>query len=123
MLFSLYTLPNRVHKEGIKMDKEKKEFGRWWMWILGLLVVTTIVTTALNYAGIIGRTVVERKVFENSYQYNEGQRARISIFEAQLAEIERKLVNRELDETTRANLEAQSSSVRIQLGAARRSER
>lgn len=105
------------------MDEEKKEFGKWWMWVLGLMVITGIVATSLSYAGLIGRTVVERKVFENSYQYSEGQRARVKIFEAQLAEIERKLVNRELDETTRINLEAQASSVRIQLNAARGSER
>lgn len=105
------------------MDSDKKEMGKWWMWILGLMVVTGIITTMLSYAGVIGRTVVERKVFENSYQYSEGQRARVNLFEAQLVEIERKLGNPELDETTRANLEAQASSVRIQLGAAKRSER
>lgn len=102
------------------MDAEKREVGGWWMWILGLVVVTVLVFTGLSYAGIIGRTVVEREVFDESYQKVAGDEQRIATFEAQKAEIEGRLNNPELDETTRANLEAQLSAINIQLDAANR---
>lgn len=101
------------------MDQEKKEVGGWWMWILMLTVVSIIVFTGLSYFGIIGKTIVERKVFENSYQYTAGQRQMIATYEAQLAELNTKLANPELDATTRSNMEGQVSAIRIQLAAAR----
>jgi hypothetical protein len=104
------------------MDSEKKELGKWWLWGLGLLIVSGIIFTVLGYAGIIGQTVVERKVFENSYQRSEGYKAKINMLEAQLVELENQLNNPELNETTKSNLEAQAASIRIQLSAARRSQ-
>jgi len=101
------------------IDTEKKEVAGWWMWILMLVVVSSIIFTGLSYFGIIGKTVVERAVFEQSYQKKAGDKQKIAIFEAQLAEIMRKLSNSELDATTRSNLEASASSIRIQLTAAR----
>lgn len=101
------------------MDKDKKFVGGWWIWIGCLLVLTTIVGAGLKSAGLIGGTIVEREVFENSFQYSESRKTQIATFEAQLAEIERKLMNSDLDQTTRHNLEAQASSLRIQLATAR----
>ena len=46
----------------------KKFVGGWWMWIVCLLIITFLMFTVLNFAGIFGKTVVERKIFENSYQ-------------------------------------------------------
>ena len=106
----------------MSIDPEKKEFGSWWMWVLGLVVVSIIVLTALNYAGVIGKTVVEREVFRNSYQYSAGKEQQIATYEAQLAELNSKLSNSQLDATTRANIEAQVSSIRIQLSTARRTQ-
>lgn len=101
------------------MDREKKEFGGWWMWILTLSVLTIMVLTGLSYMGVLGKTVVERKVFEQSYQYSAGQQQKIATFQAQMAELERQLANPELDGQTRTNLEAQAASIRIQLNSAR----
>lgn len=102
------------------MEKEKKEFGKWWMWVLALTVVTVLIFTAMSYAGIFGKTVIERKVFENSYQYHAGQEARMNILEAQLEEINRQLTNTELDQTSRTDLESKAAAIRIQLSAARK---
>ena len=101
------------------MDKDKKEFGKWWMWILLLGIITIIVLSFLSYFGIVGRTIIERKVFENSFQYSESVKSSIATFEAQLSEIDHKLSSTTLDAETRTNLEAQASAIRIQLSVAR----
>ena len=101
------------------MREERKETRRWWFFGLVLSVITIIVLTVLGYMGKFTGTVVERKVFENSYQYKEAQKREISIFEAQLVEISAQLSNQNLDENTRSNLEAQASALRVKLAAAK----
>jgi len=101
------------------MDSDKKEFGKWWMWVLLFVVISVIVLSFLSYAGMIGRTVVERKVFEESYQRSESYKSQIATYEAQLAEISSKLSG-SLDKSTRQNLKAQASSIRVMLNSARR---
>jgi hypothetical protein len=96
------------------MDKEKKYFARWWFWVLGLIIATAIIFGILRIAGVIG----ERIIFEQSFQYKEARKTEIATFEAQLAEIERKLSS-PIDENTRANLEAQAASIRIHLKVAK----
>lgn len=100
------------------MEQEKKDFGRWWVWVLTLFVLSIIVFSGLSYMGIIGRTIVERKVFENSYQRSESVKSEIATFEATLAEIGHKLSG-DISEQTRNELEAQASSIRIMLRVAR----
>lgn len=97
------------------VDQEKREVGGWWMWILALTVVTLIAFTGLRYAGVIGQTVVEREVFEQSYQYTAAQKQRIATYKAQMAELEGKLLNPNMDEADKANINAQLSGIRIQL--------
>lgn len=99
-------------------DPEKKEFGGWWMWGLILTIISIIVLSALGYAGIFTGTVVERKVFENSFQYSEARKSEIATYEAQLAELRGKLNNPNLDAGDRSNIEAQISSINILLSAA-----
>lgn len=101
------------------MDSEKKFVGGWWMWILLLMIVSGVVLTGLNYVGLVGRTVVERKVFENSFQSSEARKAEVATYHATLSEIERKLATSKISEGTRANLEAHASGLRIQLNTAR----
>lgn len=101
------------------MGAERKEGTRWWFWALGLVVVTTIVFAVLGYVGVFTRTVVERKVFEQSYQRSEGLKQEISIYEAQIAELEGQLVNPAIDASTIANIHAQLSAIRVRLAAAR----
>ena len=104
---------------GSEFREERKEFGRWWIYVLGLVIVTSLIFAGLNYAGVFAKTVVEREVFENSYQYTAGQKAKIATYEAQLAELRGKLSNPELDSTTRTNIQAQISAINIQLNAAK----
>jgi len=99
------------------IDPDKKEFGAWWMWILGLVIVAVVAFTGLSYFGIIGKTVVERVVFENSHQYKQAGIAASAMYNAQLTEIQRKLMNQNLDPNTRANLEASASAIRVRLAA------
>ena len=101
------------------MDSEKKDFGKWWIWILLLTIVSIVAFTGLNYVGLIGGTIVERKVFENSFQYSEARKMEIATFEAQLTEIEHKLSSDSIDSETRENLEAQAAGIRIQLSVSR----
>ena len=100
------------------MEQEKKYVGGWWIWIIVLLVFTSIIFTGLRYAGMIGGTIVERKVFEQSYQRSESVKTEVATFEATLAEIEHKLSG-SIPEQTRTELEAQASSIRIMLRVAR----
>lgn len=101
------------------MTQETKEFWRWFWIAIAAIIVLSIVGFGMNSAGLFGRTVVERKVFENSYQRTESIKAQIATDEAVLAEIERKLRNPELSESTKANLEAQSSAARIRIATAK----
>jgi len=99
------------------IDQEKREFGGWWVWVLGLLIISTIVLTILGYVGVIGRTIVERKVFENSYQYSEARKTEIMTYEAQLAEIDAQLST--AGETERHGLLAQRAAIEVRLRVAR----
>lgn len=101
------------------METEKKYYAGWFFWGLLLASIAGIILTGLSYLGVFGQTVVERKVFENSFQYSESRKAEIATFEAQLAEIDGKLNNTNLDSDTRTNLEAQKSAINIQLSVAR----
>lgn len=106
------------------MDQDKRYFAGWWFWLLGLIIVGSIAMWALHAAGIIGTTVVEREVFERSFQYSEARKAEIATYEAQLAEIEEKLASTTISQETRDDLEAQRSAIRIRLRVAKqRSER
>ena len=102
-----------------KETKELRSFIKsWWFWFFGIIIVTSIIGFGLSSLGLIGRTVVERKVFENSFQYSEARKAAIATYEAQLAEVERMLAGN-LDEATRSNLEAQAAGIRINLATER----
>lgn len=105
--------------------REITKKGYWTFGKLAPLIVLVVVALAalgftLNSLGLIGRTVVEREVFEKSYQRSESLKARIATDEAALAEIKHKLSNPNLNPDTRANLEAQASAARIRLDTARR---
>lgn len=86
---------------------------------LGVVAVLAVVGFGLNSLGLLGRTVVERKVFEQSYQRSEALKSQIAVDEATLVEIKRKLTNPNLDQNTRVNLEAQASAARIRINTAR----
>ena len=105
------------------MNQELREVRKGTLFLLPVvllvIVVLSLVGWGLHAAGVFGSTVVERKVFEHSYQRSEAMKARIATDEAVLAEIETRLSNPKLDADTRANLEAQARAARVRLKAAR----
>ncbi|WP_298752071.1 hypothetical protein [uncultured Arcobacter sp.] len=93
--------------------EEKREGWAIWRYGIGILIVTIIIFSVLGYLGMFGQTIVERKIYENSYQYSEARKDAVYTYKAQIAEIERQLRNPEIDGTTRTNLESQLSGIRI----------
>lgn len=109
--------------------KEAHDFhreARWTMWRFTPLVVVVVAITVmgfgLNSVGLFGRAVVERKVFEQSYQRSESLKAQIAVDEATLAEITHLLSNPDLAANSRRNLEAQASAARIRLATTKRKQ-
>jgi hypothetical protein len=101
------------------IGQEKRGVGGWWMWILLLIAVSAIVFSFMGYAGMFTGTIVERAVFENSYQYSAARKGEIAVFTAQLAEINSTLMGANLSDAERSDLESQASALRVQLAAAR----
>ena len=95
------------------MDPEKKEFGKWWVWVVVLLAGTVVVFSGLRYVGLVGQTVVERKVFEQSYQKKSADQDAISTYQAQIAVLQGKLNNPDIDAGTKAEIRAQIDAIRI----------
>lgn len=93
------------------IDQDKKWFGGWWLWILLLIIVTSVAGFGLRYAGIFG----ERIIFENSYQKHSADDARQSGLEAELVGITARLRAGGLTQSQQADLEAQKASVTYQL--------
>lgn len=104
----------------MSMKEERREGTRWWVWALSLFILTAIVLSVLSYVGVFTSTLVEREVFEQSYQRREGLRQEIAIYEAQIVEIEAQLINPNLEQSTRTNLQAQLAVINVRLNAARR---
>lgn len=92
----------------------------YW-WIIGIIavVVTVIVLSTVSYVGVFTSTVVERKVFESSYQYSEARKTEIATYEAQLIQINSQLSNQNLSDSERSALEGQTASINVLLSVAR----
>jgi len=97
---------------------EKKSMAGWWVFFLVLFVVTGAVLGATGVVGRIVNVVVEREVFERSFQYQESKSEQIATYRAQMAELEAKLTNPELSASTKSDIKAQLSAIRIQLNSA-----
>lgn len=101
--------------------------SHWTFWRAFPLVMLAVVVLSgvgfgLRSLGLLGSTVVERKVFEQSYQKQAAMKSQIATDEAVLAEIGRKLLNPSLDANTRHSLEAQASAARIRLATTRKEQ-
>jgi len=99
--------------------QERKEFRLWGLstlWLTALFfIVLGVIVFALNSAGVIGRTIVERAVFEQSYQRSAAEEARLNTFTAELAGIEARLGAGNLTDVQRDDLSAQAAALRIQI--------
>jgi len=102
------------------MDQEKRYATKWVLWGIAMLIILSVVGFGLNAVGLFGHTVVERVVFENSFQYKEGRKAELTTYEAQLAEINSQLANPNISEDKRSTLEAQKASINVLRNAAER---
>ncbi len=95
------------------MEAEKKYFGGWFMWIVFLMIGAGIVFGGLRSVGMIGQTVVERKIFENSYQKSEADKMARVTYDSQLAILRARLGNHELYNGARIEIQAQIDSINI----------
>lgn len=95
------------------MDPEKKYFTCWWFWVLLLVIITTIILSVLSYFGMIGQTIVERKVFEQSYQKKEADKDALATYDAQISILRRRLRSQDITEDQRAEIQAQIDALNI----------
>ena len=80
------------------MEQEKKYLAGWWVWLVILILASSIIFGIASYAGMFSKTIVERKIFENSFQYSEARKTELAAFKAQLAEINSKLSSPSIDD-------------------------
>jgi len=79
--------------------------------LVGVIIFGFVTKSALK----VGDTVVDRVVFEQSYQRSEAKITQRKLYQAQILEINNKLMNPNLDKNTKYNLEAQKSGILVML--------
>lgn len=94
--------------------EEKKIITSWWFYFLGLILITIIFGSFMKYFGMIGKTVVERVVFENSYQRSETMKSREMGYLVQLSQVNSMLAT-ETDPEKINYLKAQEAMLNTQL--------
>jgi len=95
---------------------------RWIFTAMASIIAISVFFFVLASAGLIGEKVVEREVFENSFQYSEARKTAIATYEAQLAEIDSQLRSTNLSERERSNLRSQAARLRVLLQTERRKQ-
>jgi hypothetical protein len=112
------------YRENVTRGVKEARWTTFKVFPVMLLIVILLVITGftLNSLGLIGRTAVEREVFEQSYQRSAALASEIAMNEAQLVEIQAQLSKTTLDPDTRANLEAQASAIRVRISTAQRKQ-
>ena len=90
-----------------------RESFKIFAFALVFFTLTYVVLSMFGVVGKIGSTVVERKVFENSYQRSEGLKEREATYQAQLAQIN-SLINSSSNENV-DDLKAQRAMLQTQL--------
>lgn len=93
---------------------EKFEATKWVGFLLGVILIVTVLSWILWPA----QKFVERQVLTNSQQYVESRNQEQKLLQAQLSEIENRLITT-TDTNERRNLENQRSAFRAQLEATR----
>lgn len=100
------------------MREERSEFAKWWFWILMLIIAATIILFPLGVFSRIANTIVEREIFEQSFQYDQAREKEIATYRASIAEMEVQLLNPNLAASDKRNIEVQLAAVRVQLNTA-----
>ncbi len=95
---------------------DRAQATRWALWGFGLLALLIVGLSALNALGFIGQTVLEREVFEQSYQRTAGLESKMATMNAQMAEID-VLLQSDLDPSVRTDLEAQKAALNVQISS------
>lgn len=105
-------------------DSEQREFTSWWLRILALIIPTVLILGligfGMNSCGLFAGTVVERKVYENSYQNSEARRTEIMTMESQLVELDAMLADPTLPDAQRRQIQGQKRAVNVRLETARK---
>mgnify|MGYP007059433684 CR=1 FL=1 len=89
-----------------------------FLWVVGMIMLASVALFALNSLGTIGTTIVEREVFERSFQYDQARESEILTYKAQLEEIKERLNSGSLTEEQREALESQRAAIRVRLKVA-----
>ena len=89
------------------------------MWVLLLVVVSSVVLGVTGAFGRVFGVAVEREVLVHSHQYAEARNSEVATYEAQLAELRGQLNRSDLTESDRARIDGQISSINILLQSAR----
>ena len=97
---------------------EKKSITGWWLFFLALLILSMGVLGATGVLGRIVDVVVQREVFERSFQYQESKSEQIATYQAAMAELESKLADSNLSDSAKSDIRAQLAAIRIQLNSA-----
>lgn len=93
----------------------KAEAAKWGLLAVAGLVLVTVIGFGMKFVN----KRVDRAVLVTSHQYQEGMAERVAILSASLAEVDSRLSGNIASEL-RSSLEAQRSSINVQLMAARR---
>lgn len=97
------------------IDKEKRDFGKWWVWVLFLTVISALTFFTLSAVGLIGQTAIQREVFEQSYQRSAAEDAKLATFKAERIAIQAQLRRSDLGPSLRADYEAQLAAINFQI--------
>ncbi len=94
-----------------------KEVG-WTFWKvlpIGIVILMVVggIGFGLNSLGLIGSTIVERKVFENSYQRSEALRSEIAQQRATIQVLEQQLVSANGEESVHINIQINAARIRL----------
>jgi hypothetical protein len=92
------------------LKEERKELRQWWLCILGLIIiVSVIVGMVMKYAVLVGGGV-EREVFEQPYQKKEVDK---TTYDSKLADLRARLKNQKLDEYSKAEIRSQIETIEM----------
>lgn len=96
------------------MQQEKKEFAKCWLWVSMLVILTIILLVVVSAGGKVASTIVEREVFEQSYQKRSADKEAIATYNSQLQILQRRYIDAPTREE-KAVIQAQMDSIKTLL--------